>query len=142
MKKLIASGALLVATVPFLVGCAGEEKVPVVPVTGKVAIGKEVPVGAQIVFHPQGHVLPGGVTPVGRVAEDGSFKVSIYGKDEGVPAGEYVATIEWYKIVKTSTGDTISGPNVIPPKYGSPATSPIRVTVKPEPTDLEPIVIR
>ncbi|HEY2841112.1 MAG TPA: hypothetical protein VGJ26_18295, partial [Pirellulales bacterium] len=123
-------------------GCGKSEvKVPVVPVTGSIKVGKEIPVGAQILLHAKGHTLPAGVSPSGRVAEDGTFKVSIYGANEGVPAGDYVATVQWFKIVK-GEGGTISGPNVIPPKFCNPATSPILVTVKSEPTELAPILIR
>jgi hypothetical protein len=126
-----------------IVGCGKPEvKVPVVPVTGKLTAGREVPVGAQIVLHAKGHTLPNGASPVGRVAQDGTFKISIYGEGEGVPAGDYVATVEWYKIVKGPMGEAISGPNVIPPRYGNPDTSPLKVTVRNEPTDLPPIVIR
>jgi len=134
------TGALVLAAV---CGCGKTEvKVPVVPVSGSIKVGKEIPVGAEVLLHAKGHTLPPGVAPAGRVAEDGTFKISIYGKGEGVPAGEYVATVEWFKIVKGEGGGTISGPNVIPPKYCSPATSPLLVTVKNEPTQLEPIVIR
>ena len=115
------AGALLLSVV---CGCGKTEvKVPVVPVTGTIKVGKEIPVGAQVVLHAKGHSLPTGVSPTGRVAEDGTFKVSIYAAGEGVPAGNYVATVQWYKIVKGEGGSTISGPNVIPDKYGSPSTS-------------------
>lgn len=134
------AGALLLAVV---CGCGKSEvKVPVVPVTGSIKVGKEIPVGAQVVLHAKGHTLPKGVSPIARVAEDGTFKVSIYGAGEGVPAGDYVATVQWYKIVKGEGGGSISGPNVIPDIYGSPTTSPLKVTVKNEPTELAPILIR
>ena len=133
-------GAFLMSIV---CGCGKTEvKVPVVPVTGSIKVGKEIPVGAEVMLHAKGHTLPPGVSPSGRVAEDGTFKVSIYGTGEGVPAGDYVATIQWFKIVKGEGGGTISGPNVIPDKYCSPSTSPLLVTVKNEPTELAPILIR
>jgi len=126
--------------VPLVVGCS-EAKVPVVPVSGKITVNKEVPVGAEIVLHAKGHTLPEGVSPVGRVAEDGTFQVSIYEQGEGVPAGEYVATVQWFKVTQDAKGE-VGATNVVPKKYGSAATSPLTVTVKNEPTVLEPIVIR
>jgi hypothetical protein len=140
LRRMLApiAGALLLAAV----GCGKSEvRVPVVPVTGTIKVGKEIPVGAEIMLHAKGHTLPPGVAPAGRVAEDGTFKVNIYGTAEGVPAGDYVATVQWFKIVK-GDGGAISGPNVIPAKYCSPTTSPLLVTVKNEPTVLEPILIR
>ncbi|MBI2827035.1 MAG: hypothetical protein HYX69_20355 [Planctomycetia bacterium] len=141
--KRIRTFAWTLLVVPAIWGCGKSEvRVPVVPVTGKLTVRGEIPVGAQVVLHATGHTLPEGVSPVGRVGEDGTFTVSIYGAGEGVPAGDYVATVEWFKVVKSPEGDVISGPNVVPPKYGNPATSPLKVTVKPEPTALEPIIIR
>ncbi|MBX3414732.1 MAG: hypothetical protein KF708_18735 [Pirellulales bacterium] len=128
--------------VPAFVGC-GESKVPVVPVTGKLTVGTETPVGANIILHPQGHTLPEGVSATGKVGEDGNFSVSIYDLGEGVPPGEYIATVQWFKIGKpAAAGDDPLTVDVIPKKYSSPGTSPLKVTVKSEPTQLEPIVIR
>ncbi len=119
-------------------GC-GESRVPVFPVTGKVTFDGEPPVGAQIVFHPSGHTLPEDEAATGTVKDGGNFDVNIYGTG-GVPAGDYVATVQWRKLVQ-SDGGYGTGPNVIPEKYGSAKTSPLKVTVKPEPTELPPIVI-
>jgi hypothetical protein len=142
-SRVIACGLTSAVLLSVVCGCSKSEvKVPVVPVTGSIKVGNEIPVGAQVVLHAKGHSLPSGVSPTGRVAEDGTFKLSIYGAGEGVPAGDYVATVQWYKIVKGEEGGTISGPNVIPEKFGNPATSPLLVTVKNEPTQLEPFLIR
>ncbi len=141
--KLVITPACLVLLLAGLSGCGKSGvKVPVVTVTGKLTVGREVPVGAQIVLHAKGHTLPAGASPVGRVAPDGTFKISIYGDGEGVPAGDYVATVQWYKIIKSPSGETISGPNVVPPAYGNPDTTPLKVTVRNEPTELPPILIR
>lgn len=134
--------AWILFLVPLVTGCS-EAKVPVVPVTGKLTVGKEIPVGAEIVLHAKGHTLPEDVAPVGKVEKDGTFSISIYDKGEGVPAGEYVATVQWFKASKpAAAGDDPLVVDVIPKKYSSPATSPLTVTVKNEPTQLEPIVIR
>jgi len=137
------TGALVLAVFSGVSGCGQTEvKTPVFPVSGSIKVGKEIPVGAQIVLHPKGHALPPRVSPVGRVGTDGTFKVAIYEGEEGVPAGEYVATVAWYKIVKGSGNESFSGPNVIPAKYTNPATSPLAVTVMNTPTVIPPIVIK
>lgn len=141
VHELSSAGlAWILFLVPLVVGCS-EAKVPVVPVSGKITVNKEVPVGAEIVLHAKGHTLPEGVSPVGRVAEDGTFQVSIYEQGEGVPAGEYVATVQWFKIGKAAAGEDPVVKDVVPKKYRDPKTSPIAVTVKNEPTQLDPIVI-
>ena len=54
--------------------------------------------------------------------------------------GEYTATVQWFKLV-VGDGGAGRGPNVLPPKYSRAETSPIKVAVKSEATQLQPIVI-
>lgn len=126
---------------PMLIAAAGcgESRVPVFPVTGRVTVDGQPPVGAQIVLHPLDKSTPRDVTPSGSVKEDGSFAISAYEHGDGAPAGEYVATIQWFKIVPELGGP---GPNVIPKQYTSHETSPIKVTVKDGPTTLDAITIK
>jgi hypothetical protein len=120
------------------VGCNSEVRVPVFPVSGKVTYQGKVPVGAQIILHPVKYTGPDSVTPVGTVLDDGSFKVTAYDPGDGAPQGDYVATVQWFKITKDAGGP---GPNVIPKKYTDPKTSPIKVTVSGGPTEIPPITI-
>ena len=53
--------------------------------------------------------------------------------------GDYVATIEWYRYQKELGG---AGPNVIPPKYVSAKTSPVKVSVVGGPAQIAPIIIK
>lgn len=125
-----------------LVGCgASETRIPLHPVTGKVSFNGETPEGAQVVLHPKGHTLPPDVVAQGIVQKDGTFKVGVYEKDDGAPPGEYVATVQWFKIV-ASEGGGGRGPNVIPKKYSDPETSPVQVSVKAGANDLPPIEIK
>jgi hypothetical protein len=130
----------LVALLPaltMLVGC-GESRIEVVPVSGRVTFAGQPPAGAQIVLHPANTSNPSDVAPSGRVGNDGSFTITAYEQGDGAPPGEYVATIQWYKI---DPKEGIPGPNVIPEEYAKAATSPIKVTVNQAPTVLQPITI-
>jgi hypothetical protein len=138
--RRFAVGGSAVGGVLLLSGCGGGDQVPVYPVAGKVSFGKVVPAGAQIVLHPEGHKLPGDAIPVGTIAADGSFKVGTYGTDDGAPAGEYKATVQWFKVV-SGPGGSGPGPNVLPAKYADPAKSPIRIAVAEGANDLAPIDI-
>jgi hypothetical protein len=133
-RSSMASLAMLLAAV----GCNSEVRVPVFPVTGKVTYQGQVPVGAQIILHPVNYTGPDSVTPVGTVLDDGSFKVTAYDPGDGAPQGDYVATIQWFKITKDAGGP---GPNVIPAKYTNPKTSPIKVSVNGGATEVPPIKI-
>jgi hypothetical protein len=121
------------------VGCNSEVRVPVFPVTGKVTYQGQTPVGAQVVLHPVIYTGPDSITPIGTVLDDGSFKVTAYDPGDGAPQGDYVATVQWFKITKEAGAP---GPNVIPKKYADPKTSPIKVTVAGGgPTEIPPITI-
>jgi hypothetical protein len=120
-------------------GC-GESHVPVFPVSGRITYLGRPPVGAQVVLHPVNSSQTSGVVPVGVVNKDGSFTVTAYEPGDGAPPGDYVATVQWFKIVN-DTGGAGPGPNVLPAKYARPDTSPIRVSVKEESTDIPPIEI-
>lgn len=127
LKSQVLGGTLLAALLVSTLGCGGgnEPTAPVVPVAGKITFEGKAPAGAQIFLKPVSQ-LPGFTyTPVGVVKNDGTFAISTYGKDDGAPAGEYVAIVQWFKVV-----DGGRGPNILPPKYASPETSPIKVSVK------------
>jgi hypothetical protein len=126
------------AAVTTLAGCSSEVRIPVFPVSGKVTYQGHAPVGAQIILHPVKYSGPDSVAPVGTVLDDGSFKVTAYDPGDGAPQGDYVATVQWFKITKEAGGP---GPNVLPKKYADPKTSPIKITVNSGPTDVPPITI-
>jgi hypothetical protein len=131
-----------VAGALVLTGCGrSEPRVPVVSVTGKISFQGQVPAGAQVVLHPVVKSEESNVAPFATVKDDGTFAISAYDHGDGAPPGEYVATVEWFRLVATEGGGG-RGPNVLPAAYASPATSPIRVTVKSEATELPPIEIR
>jgi hypothetical protein len=132
-------GLLLVA--PLLtVGCSSEKKVPVFPVSGKISYEGQVPAGAQVVLHPQGHTLPPDVVATGNVQPDGTFKIGVYDAADGAPAGDYVATVQWFKVVEQEGGGA-RGPNVIPEKYSKPDQSPLRISVKSGANEIPPVNI-
>ncbi len=136
-RSFIKPATLLMLALAAAVGC-GETWVEVFPASGAVKVDGQVPVGAKLVLHavtPQG---PEAVAPTASVKPDGSFVVTTYQAGDGAPPGDYVVTVQWYKIDK----DGNVGPNVIPVEYGNPKTSPIKVTINAGgPTQLEPIAI-
>jgi len=121
-------------------GCGGESRVSVVPVSGKVTFQGTAPAGAQVVLHPVTRSDETSVAPSGTVKEDGSFQISAYDQGDGAPPGEYVATVQWFRLV-AEEGGSGRGPNVLPVKYASPETSPVKVTVNSDATELQPIEI-
>jgi hypothetical protein len=124
-RLFFASAAIAVLS---LSGCGGNG-IHTVPVSGKVMVQGQPAAGAQVVLHPVATQPEQTFSAIGKVQEDGTFKISAFGKDDGAPPGEYVATVQWFKLVQTD-GGAGPGPNVIPRNYGDPATSPFKVSIK------------
>jgi hypothetical protein len=129
---------LLVGCIVTAAGCS-EARVPVFPVSGKVSFQGKPPAGAIVVLNPVNTSENHNVMPTGTVKDDGSFTLTAYEPDDGAPQGEYVATIQWYKVTKEAGGP---GPNVLPKTYGVAKSSPIKVNVANGPVEIPPIAIR
>jgi hypothetical protein len=122
-------GWLVAVFMAALAGCSGEKgRVPVFPVSGKVTVQGEPPQGALLVFHPEQRGGEEALRPTAKVKEDGSFQLTTYDGDDGAPAGDYIVTVQWNKLVKKGS-DYSAGPNVVPPAYAKPETSPWKVNV-------------
>jgi hypothetical protein len=129
--------------VAALAGCSDEgEKVPVFPVKGAVQFEGEPASGAFVAFHPKSPAKPGQepLRSAAQVQPDGGFELTTYTQGDGAPAGEYAVTVQWTKLIKQGN-DAVAGPNVIPHAYGSPDSTPLTVTIKEGPNQLEPFAI-
>jgi len=136
-----AQVAALLVTLAVVCGCSSEPpRVPVFPVTGKVTFKGKPAEGAQVVLFAVNSANAAELAPSGKVGKDGTFSLTAYEPGDGAPDGDYVATISWRKMV-VGDGGAAAGPNVIPAKYGSAATSPVKVSVKGGPTQIPPIAI-
>lgn len=153
--RYVIAACLVVVIASWWRPAAGDRHIPVYPVSGKLLVDGEVPTGAQIVLHPQGHTLPEGIAATATVKEDGSFSVSIYGTEPGVPPGEYVATVHWFQHLGSESqgkrgpadlfvsmhSDRVRSEPAVPPIYSSPSSSPLRLTVREDLNEITPIVI-
>jgi hypothetical protein len=127
----VAFNSLTIVALAAASGCSGEDsaagRVPVFPVQGSITFrGQPIP-GAVVTLHPKAPA-EGVPAPRAQIGKDGTLKVSTYDGGDGAPAGEYVVTVQWYRLVG-SGNDVVAGPNVVPPKYASAASSDLIVTV-------------
>jgi hypothetical protein len=121
-----------------------DEFPPTFPVRGKVVIEGEMASGAFVVFHPVAvvktekgdvdkkstpdEVAPQRAMPSGVADKDGNFELTSFRPKDGAPAGDYIVTLQWQKMV-VKNEDVIAGPNLVPPAYGKAQLSPLRVKV-------------
>jgi hypothetical protein len=135
--RLVCGGLVVILGLLTAGGCGGKGHRQVVPVRGQVFVkskGKSEPAkGARVVFHIQNDDL--NYNPAGTVQPDGSFQVSTYGPNDGLPVGEYKVTITW-KGTKVQMGEVIdSGPDRLRGKYENPTKTPLRARVTSEGLD-------
>jgi hypothetical protein len=129
-------------------GCGSAQdpnQLPVFPATGKISFKGAVPDGAYVALHSKTKVkAPNGqeVVPTAQVKPDGTFDLSSYAANDGAPPGEYKVTVQWHKTVKPAGGDPTLGPNLLPPQYSRPDTSPLTVVIAAGPNQLNPIVLK
>jgi hypothetical protein len=122
--------------IPFLllpllfVGCGGERvsRLPTQPVEGTVQLDGRPLEGAFVVLHPKGATDPKVLAAQAKTDASGKFKPTTYDVNDGAIEGEYRVTVEYFELVKTDEG-TKAGPNILPPKYASPATTDLTIRV-------------
>lgn len=133
----LLSGALLPVFCLFLAACGGGDgdRVLLYPVEGRVEVDGEAAEGIKVTLHPADRVGDiDALRPRGTTGPDGSFTLGTYEAGDGAPAGHYLVTLFW--------PDAPPGPS--PPDdrlggaYANPETSDLRVTIRDEPTRLEP----
>jgi hypothetical protein len=138
---LAACWLLVVAT-----GCGSKQdpnRLPVFPASGKVNVQGKIPAGAFLVLHPKNPAAGvESVRPRAHVKPDGSFELSSYESNDGAPAGEYTVTVEWRQTIKYPSGDAGPGPNLVPPKYTRPETSPVFIRIAAGTNQLDPIIVK
>lgn len=119
-------------------GCSGKDGVPVYPVSGSIAINGTPAAGAIIGLHPvSGDFDRRGTRPGGVVADDGTFKLSTYGVNDGAPKGEFVVCVIWPQF----PGRDDPGDDRLRSVFADPRTSKIRVTIEERSNSLTPMAL-
>jgi hypothetical protein len=97
--------------------------------TRGVVLFKGVPAaGAYVVLYSEGKDSRS-VRADGLAGADGTFQLSTYEANDGVPSGEYRVTVELRRPRFDASGKP--GLNVLPAKYADAKTSPLKCAIKP-----------
>ena len=140
---LSAASVLAVIIAVLLAGCGGSgpPRIPTHSAKGAVTYQGQPIAGAFLALHPKSGSLENAPTPTAVVQPDGTFTLTTYDAGDGVPAGEYVVTLQWRKVTK-SGGEFLPGPNLLPARYSRPETSDITVRIAAGQNELPPISLR
>lgn len=121
--------AVGLAAALVLAGC-GTRRPPVVPVNGEVLLAGKPVEAAFVTFLPKG-----GRPAAGYTDAAGRFTIRTWSEADGTIAGEHVVCVA-KQVPDAKVGSSYLGVrNVLPSRYASPATSPLRATVTPEGTN-------
>jgi hypothetical protein len=108
------------------------------PVAGKVTLDGKPLAGATVTLYGFNKITEKHFSVCDGLSDDmGRFAVTTYTKFDGAPAGEYVVTV-----MKTDKGfvddeTPLPAKNLLPEQYARPTTSPLKVTIKEEKTEIE-----
>jgi hypothetical protein len=105
-------------------------------VEGQVLVDGRPVEGAEVRLHSL-PVAGWTAVPLAVTRRDGSFSIRTNAWQAGVAAGEYRVTVAWRPEVIRGEEFT-PGPNVLRSPLADPATTPLRVTVRPGANQLEP----
>lgn len=118
------------------VSTAGRRKT--FPVQGKVVYQGTPAANALVVFHG----LDGGrrrIRADGLTEADGTFRLSTYKANDGVPPGDYAVTVHWRRDAYFDAGEVKGeGPEKLPIRYTKMETSGLRASVKEGTNELAP----
>lgn len=112
------------AVVVLVVGCVGEERLPLSPVSGRVLVDGQPAAGVQVRLVPADRPDdPDALRPFAATGDDGSFRLGTYAMEDGAPAGRFKAIIIWPLPLPRDSSDQLGG------RYSDPARSAWDVTV-------------
>jgi hypothetical protein len=153
-KRSVLSTTLAVAvlTLTALPGCRrGVQRVPLIPVSGKILWQNKPVGGAHVLLVPIGQETKEISLSRGTTGSDGTFRLTTYAPEDGVPAGEYAVSLTWKGPTRTSASLKGSGerspmgaglPDYFRNRYKDPKTSGLRLKIEPGATELSPINLR
>jgi len=140
----LAPTIALSAGVILLIGC-GDGRPPRRPVSGSVTVAGKPAGGAIVVLHPvAGSVAPEAekIRPTGTCDRDGRFVLGTWELADGVPAGRWKATVQWFTAAGASDGADPETAHVETDRlggaYGSPESTPLTVDVATSAVELPP----
>ncbi len=142
LHRLIVVFAICLAN---SLGCGGDGRVDVYPVSGKVTVKGQPAAGAKVIFYSQNAELqtPGIPIPEGTVAEDGSYRLKSYKDGDGAPAGDYAVTVVWNQVIEAAADpESVVERDRLAGRYASPDQSGLKASVKEVENQLPPFELQ
>ncbi len=129
-----------------VLGCGQKSSVPVMrvfPVSGKLTVNGQPAKGVTVRLLPKTRLADMRHSPIAVVSDDGSFKFTTYGEDDGAPAGAYSVLVG--PGLEGMSDETRKILQNYQPKVSTTETIPVpaaEIVVKEEPNTLDPIDLK
>jgi len=142
MMIRLREAAVLMAFAVTFAGCGRAGRPKTVPVSGKVLVNGKAVEGVSLSFHTVGATPENSIPSIARSRADGTFAVSSFLPNDGMPPGEYVVTVAWperYEKIgeqEFPVGDRLNG------AYAMKEKTPLRVTIREGDTQLDPFDLK
>jgi hypothetical protein len=106
-------------------------QLPVFHVSGQLTMNGEPMADAQVFFYPMDERDKDAskIRPHAMTEEDGSFKVSTYGSEDGAPSGKYFVVVSWKGPHVGVAGDDDDRPEKVPAAFRNPRFSRLKVEI-------------
>jgi hypothetical protein len=128
LERVSTVGILLLAA-----SCGDGRFKPTFPVQGSVTYMGEPAAGAKVFFHSLDDPDDQLSKPMATVQADGSFVISTYRRNDGMPAGEYTVTVIW---LPPGYQGPIEQGNKLPMRYSAAETSGLKASIAKAPNEL------
>lgn len=129
----IATLVLTICTSIASIGCSKGQGAPKYPVSGTVLVNGNPAAYMIVRFHAPGQGLVGqDAQPAAVCDNQGRFKLSSFGDNDGAAAADYIVTFYWPTNPITASSDRLQG------MFASMESSEYLVSVTPETTELPP----
>ena len=120
----------------LIVGCGREVGPRCYPVKGQVFYQDQPVAEAMVVFHPTAPPAENFPRPIAHTDATGRFELTTLRAGDGAPAGEYTITVELREQRQVGEELVRDGPNLLPPLFAKPQSTPLRHKVDSGANDL------
>ena len=148
LLRSFAPTITMATAVVLLIGC-GDGRLPRRPVSGSVTVDGKPAGGALVVLHPvAGSVADEAakLRPTGTCDRDGTFVLGTWELADGVPAGRWKATVQWFTAAGADAGADPEASQAETDRlgnaYGDPEATPLSIEVADSAVQLPPFELR
>jgi len=112
-----------------------------VPVSGKLLLEEESLSGAQLTFFAMRSDKEFDSPVMTTTIKDGMFKIGDHWNKLGLRPGKYAVVVEYQAVTIGEDGEAVFGPNLIPRVYCKPETSPLKIEIAENKSEIGPLKI-